>query len=295
MASRAKVVLNLVGPYTLYGRPVIEACVAAGAHYADLTGEIPFVRQMIDEFDERADEAGVKIVAGQRLRGAAARPRGGARRRDRARALGRGAGGRRPRGQRPAAAGVPRPADLLSGGTLQSLAAIAGTSTPRPMTDPAALITDPGRAARGARAQPDLDRAAARDGTVIAPMAPAAFINPAVIQRTAALNAGRSRRGAVPLPRGMALGGTAATLPLRYAAAGAIAERRPRLAAADRARPRCAQRIAARTAQAPAVLRVRPLGRPASSSGGGTCPSRAPSSGGNESASRSTPTANPAT
>ena len=32
MASRARVVLNLVGPYTLYGRPVIEACVAGGAH-----------------------------------------------------------------------------------------------------------------------------------------------------------------------------------------------------------------------------------------------------------------------
>ena len=62
MASRAKVVLNMVGPYTKYGRPVIKACVENGAHYADLTGEIPFVRQMIDEFDERAAEAGVKIV-----------------------------------------------------------------------------------------------------------------------------------------------------------------------------------------------------------------------------------------
>ena len=62
MASRARVVLNLVGPYTLYGRPVIEACVAGGAHYADLTGEIPFVRQMIDAFADRAAQAGVKLV-----------------------------------------------------------------------------------------------------------------------------------------------------------------------------------------------------------------------------------------
>src|SRR5450631_277035 len=46
MASRARVVLNLVGPYTLYGRPVIEACVSHGAHYVDLTGEMPFVRRM---------------------------------------------------------------------------------------------------------------------------------------------------------------------------------------------------------------------------------------------------------
>ena len=62
MASRAKVVLNLVGPYTRYATPVIEACVEGGAHYVDLTGEIPFVRRMIDRYDGAAREAGVKIV-----------------------------------------------------------------------------------------------------------------------------------------------------------------------------------------------------------------------------------------
>src|SRR4051812_14242062 len=62
MASRTKVVLNLCGPYTLHGRRVIEACVANGAHYADLTGEIPFVGQIIDAYDARAREAGVKVV-----------------------------------------------------------------------------------------------------------------------------------------------------------------------------------------------------------------------------------------
>ena len=62
IASRASVVLNLVGPYTTYGRPVIEACVAGGAHYADLSGEIPFVRRIIDDFDARAADAGVKVI-----------------------------------------------------------------------------------------------------------------------------------------------------------------------------------------------------------------------------------------
>ena len=62
MAARTKVVLNLAGPYTLYGQPVIEACVSNGAHYVDLTGEIPFVRHMIDLYDARAREAGVKVV-----------------------------------------------------------------------------------------------------------------------------------------------------------------------------------------------------------------------------------------
>ena len=62
MAARAKSVLNLVGPYTPHAGPVIEACVTGGAHYLDLTGEIPFVRRMIDRFDGPAKEAGVKIV-----------------------------------------------------------------------------------------------------------------------------------------------------------------------------------------------------------------------------------------
>ena len=62
MASRTRVVINLVGPYTRFGEPVIEACIAGGAHYVDLTGEIPFVRRMIDAHDEAARAAGVKIV-----------------------------------------------------------------------------------------------------------------------------------------------------------------------------------------------------------------------------------------
>ena len=62
MAARTRVVLDLVGPYTLHGTPVIEACVENGAHYVDLTGEIPFVRRTIDAFHERAAEAGVKVV-----------------------------------------------------------------------------------------------------------------------------------------------------------------------------------------------------------------------------------------
>ena len=62
MASRARVILNLCGPYTLHGRPVIEACVGAGTHYVDLTGEIPFARQVIDAYDAWAAEAGAKVV-----------------------------------------------------------------------------------------------------------------------------------------------------------------------------------------------------------------------------------------
>jgi len=62
MAERTKVVLNLVGPYTSYGRPVIDACVAGGAHYVDLSGEMPFVSRTTRDVHAEAEAAGVKIV-----------------------------------------------------------------------------------------------------------------------------------------------------------------------------------------------------------------------------------------
>src|SRR5688572_4415473 len=62
MADRAKSVLNLVGPYTLYGRPVMDACIAAGANYLDLAGEIPFSRRMNEALDGPAKDAGIKLV-----------------------------------------------------------------------------------------------------------------------------------------------------------------------------------------------------------------------------------------
>lgn len=68
MASRANVVLNLVGPYMLYGESVTEACVDAGCHYVDLPGEIPFVRRMNAAFDARARAAGSRSCKSAGLR-----------------------------------------------------------------------------------------------------------------------------------------------------------------------------------------------------------------------------------
>ena len=198
MAARTRVVLNLAGPYTLYGRPVIEACVSSGAHYMDLTGEIPFVRQMIDAYDARAAEAGVKVV---QVSGFEALPA------DLAVLLAAEAARER-FGEGLAEAdveitvsgppGMPRPSDMISGGTLQSLAAAAGGEDASAVTDSGALITDYARAEEVRRRSPiKVAPRRGANGTVIAPMAPAAFINPAVIHRTAALTG----RGAVPLPR----------------------------------------------------------------------------------------------
>src|SRR5262249_13934608 len=62
MARGARVVLNMVGPYARYGRPVIQACLEGQAHYVDLSGEMPFLRRTIDEFDAPATAAGLKVV-----------------------------------------------------------------------------------------------------------------------------------------------------------------------------------------------------------------------------------------
>ena len=62
LARRARVVATTVGPYQKYGFPLVEACAAAGTHYADLTGELLFMREVIDRFDAPARESGAKIV-----------------------------------------------------------------------------------------------------------------------------------------------------------------------------------------------------------------------------------------
>ena len=233
MASRARVVLNLVGPYTLYGQPVIEACVANGAHYADLTGEIPFVRQMVDAFDGRAAQAGVKLV---QVCGFESLPA------DLAVLLAAEADLEATVAGPP---GLPRPSDMISGGTAQSLAAAASTEDASAVTDPAALITDPANAEEVRRRSPIAVRPRRSGGAVIAPMAPAAFINPAVIQRTAALLAAESGTRTPPFRyrEGVALRGPAASLPLRYAMAGALSGTQAVLGRVTQARPSVRRRV----------------------------------------------------
>jgi len=62
LAASTKVLASTVGPYRRYGIGVVEACVAAGTHYADLTGEVVFMRESIDRFAEPARQAGARIV-----------------------------------------------------------------------------------------------------------------------------------------------------------------------------------------------------------------------------------------
>ncbi len=62
LASDTRVLASTVGPYRRYGIPVVAACAQAGTHYADLTGEVVFMRESIDRFDDPAHASGARIV-----------------------------------------------------------------------------------------------------------------------------------------------------------------------------------------------------------------------------------------
>lgn len=54
LTSKTKVLINTVGPYYLYSTPVVEACAKNGTHYLDVTGESPWVLEMIKKYHETA-------------------------------------------------------------------------------------------------------------------------------------------------------------------------------------------------------------------------------------------------
>jgi len=62
VAESARVVATTVGPYALHGAPLVAACAAAGADYADLTGEPEFVDRMWVEHHAEAERSGARLV-----------------------------------------------------------------------------------------------------------------------------------------------------------------------------------------------------------------------------------------
>jgi short subunit dehydrogenase-like uncharacterized protein len=64
LASATRVVATTVGPYAKYGMPLVEACARAGTDYADLTGEVLFIRDTIDRSHDVAKASGARIVHG---------------------------------------------------------------------------------------------------------------------------------------------------------------------------------------------------------------------------------------
>lgn len=201
LASSTRAVANMVGPYTRRAEAVIAACAGAGTHYADLTGETPHAAEMVRRWHGPAAASGAKIV---QVAGFEALPF------DVAVGLAH---------QAAAAAGetlveadavfgastTPRlraVTDAVSGGTLQSLAQVlAEPGGDLRLDDPALLLPglDERSAAALRRAAPLLLAPRSRGTTVLSPTVPAAFINPPVIARTAALLTAEGARADEPL------------------------------------------------------------------------------------------------
>ena len=62
LTSSCHVIISTVGPYLKYGLPLVESCVKNHTNYCDLTGEVPFIRESIDLFHEKAMQGKCKII-----------------------------------------------------------------------------------------------------------------------------------------------------------------------------------------------------------------------------------------
>lgn len=62
LLRQTRVVATTVGPYAKYGGLLVARCAALGVHCCDLTGEMLWVRDMIDAHEETARKSGAFIV-----------------------------------------------------------------------------------------------------------------------------------------------------------------------------------------------------------------------------------------
>lgn len=62
LAQASRVVCTTAGPFARFGSHLVAACADAGTDYCDITGEVQWVRAMIDAHDARARETGARLV-----------------------------------------------------------------------------------------------------------------------------------------------------------------------------------------------------------------------------------------
>lgn len=62
MCDQTRVVISTVGPYALFGEPLVKVCAETGTDYCDLTGEVQWIRKMVDKYEDAAKSSGARIV-----------------------------------------------------------------------------------------------------------------------------------------------------------------------------------------------------------------------------------------
>ncbi|UCG72843.1 MAG: saccharopine dehydrogenase NADP-binding domain-containing protein [Chromatiales bacterium] len=62
LCEQAAVVVSTVGPYDLYGDTLVKVCAETGTDYCDLTGEVRWMRRMLQAHEQTAQDSGARIV-----------------------------------------------------------------------------------------------------------------------------------------------------------------------------------------------------------------------------------------
>jgi short subunit dehydrogenase-like uncharacterized protein len=62
MVQKTKAVLTFAGPFAIHGEPVVAACAKWGRDYLDITGETPFIRNMIERYQAEAEKTGARLI-----------------------------------------------------------------------------------------------------------------------------------------------------------------------------------------------------------------------------------------
>ncbi|MBC7750131.1 MAG: saccharopine dehydrogenase NADP-binding domain-containing protein [Candidatus Saccharibacteria bacterium] len=62
LCQQTRVIVSTVGPYSLYGSPLVKVCAESGTDYCDLTGEAPWIGKMLAAHEETAKRTGARIV-----------------------------------------------------------------------------------------------------------------------------------------------------------------------------------------------------------------------------------------
>jgi short subunit dehydrogenase-like uncharacterized protein len=62
LCGTTRAVVSTVGPYALYGSPLVKVCAETGTDYCDLTGEVQWIKRMVDAHEATAKKSGARIV-----------------------------------------------------------------------------------------------------------------------------------------------------------------------------------------------------------------------------------------
>jgi len=62
LCAQARVAVSTVGPYALLGEPKVKVCSEAGTDYGDLTGDVQWIRRLMQRYEITAWKSGARIV-----------------------------------------------------------------------------------------------------------------------------------------------------------------------------------------------------------------------------------------